>query len=524
MSVDAPLIEELLAPSSLPADHDPLADGILMAHQRDWIDDPAPLKLAAKGRRTGVTYAEMLDATLIAAAARSAGGDNVYYIGDTKEKGLEAIRYVAHFARIVAKETATLEEFLFEDKREDGSSKHIAAYRIRFASGYQVAALSSRPSNIRGLQGVVVIDEAAYHADVALVLDAVNALLIWGGRIRIISTHNGEDNPFNSLIKDTLKGLYDYSIHTIPFSQAVRNGLYERVCLMRGWTATPDGKQAWLDRITRAYGPRQEQRDEELEAIPRKSSGAYLPRALVQNAQIEGVPIVSWAVEETFFLDTDRVRRAELWIKDHLEIPLYSLDPLRETVFGQDFGRSGDLSVIGVAQRDGLRWTAVLQVELRRVSFDVQRLILFWLVERLPRLRRGAMDARGNGQSHAEAAQQKFGLSTIDCVMATPEFYATEFPEYRGALEDRSFLLPASEDVLGDHRLAVLVKGRPTIGEGRAIGSDGEQRHGDSLVAWLLCHAATRADPPATDGYMGARELQDDAPLGGDDDMGRALW
>lgn len=35
---------------------------------------------------------------------------------------------------------------------------------------------------IRGLQGVVVIDEAAYHRDVRAVIDAVNALLIWGGK------------------------------------------------------------------------------------------------------------------------------------------------------------------------------------------------------------------------------------------------------------------------------------------------------------------------------------------------------
>ena len=516
-------IGDLLAPSELPADHDPLAAGILMAHQRDWLDDPAPLKLAAKGRRTGVTYAEMLDATLIAAASRKAGGDNVYYIGDTKEKGLEAIRYVAHFARIVARETAQLEEFLFEDRREDGASKFIAAYRIRFASGYQVAALSSRPANIRGLQGVVVIDEAAFHKDVAQVLDAVNALLIWGGKIRIISTHNGEDNPFNALIKDTRKGLYDYSIHTIPFSQAVRNGLYERVCLMRGWTPGEAGKADWLDRILRAYGPRHEQRDEELEAIPRKSAGAYLPRSLVQHAQTDDAPTVAWAVEEAFFLDPFRERRAEQWFRDHLEVPLSRLDPFRETVFGQDFGRTGDLSVIAVAQRDGLRWVAAMQIELRRVSFDVQRLILFRVVEKLPRLRRGAMDARGNGQSHAEAAQQKFGVSTIDCVMATPEFYATEFPEYRGALEDRSFLLPPGEDVLGDHRLAVLVKGRPTIGDGRTVGSDGEQRHGDSLVAWLLCHAATRSEPPATDGYLGARSLRDEEPLGEAFEE-RALW
>ena len=68
----------------------------------------------------------------------------------------EFIGYVAHFAKIVAKELVDVEEFLFEDQLEDGTSKYISAYRVTFASGFRVEALSSRPENIRGLQGVVV--------------------------------------------------------------------------------------------------------------------------------------------------------------------------------------------------------------------------------------------------------------------------------------------------------------------------------------------------------------------------------
>ena len=70
------------------------------------------------------------------------------------------------------------------------------------ASGFQIVALSSRPENIRGLQGHVIIDEAAFHRNVQAVLDAATALLIWGSRIVIISTHNGTTNAFNQLIKE----------------------------------------------------------------------------------------------------------------------------------------------------------------------------------------------------------------------------------------------------------------------------------------------------------------------------------
>ena len=199
---------ELPRGAQVPDDLDPLADGILMQHQVDWIADKSDLKLAEKGRRTGITFGEALDDTLTAASKRSAGGDNVFYIGDTKDKGREFIGYVAKFAKAIGEDLAAIEEFLFEDQKADGSTRMISAFRIRFASGYRVEALSSRPENIRGLQGIVVIDEAAFHQDVRGVLDAVNALLIWGGKIRVISTHNGVLNPFNELIREARAGYF----------------------------------------------------------------------------------------------------------------------------------------------------------------------------------------------------------------------------------------------------------------------------------------------------------------------------
>lgn len=488
-------IDDLLPRTDLPEGLDPLADGILLKHQKDWIEDDSYLKLGEKGRRTGLTFAEALDDTLTAAASRSAGGDNVFYIGDTKDKGREFIRYVAHFSVIVAKEMASVEEYLFADEQKDGKTKHIAAYRVTFASGFQVVALSSRPANIRGLQGIVVIDEAAFHEDVALVIDAVNALLIWGGKIRIISTHNGDDNPFNQLIAATKAGQYDYSLHRITFSQAVENGLFERVCLKTGDDPTPEAKQAWLNRILRSYGPRIEARDEELEAIPRKSSGVYLPRALVAMAQEEGIPVITWAKGEEWFLDDSRLAEARRWFIDTIKPLIDMLNPLRRSVLGQDFGRDGDLSVINVAQEQGGGlWRTAFQIELRRIPFDVQQYVLFELIKALPLFQQGQLDARGNGQSHAEAAQQKFGPDRIICVKATVQWYAHAFPEYRAALEDRSFILPAGEDIISDHRLVILKNGFPGMSDANNKGSDGEMRHGDSVIASLLSFMATKGE------------------------------
>lgn len=493
-------VEELGLQGELPKDHDPLAEGILMLHQKEWLEDTSDLKIAEKGRRTGITYAEALDDTITAASSVTAGGDNVFYIGDTKEKGLEFIRYVAHFARVVAKELAPYEEFLFADKLESGETKHIAAYRVRFDSGHQVVALSSRPANIRGLQGIVVVDEAGFHQSVDLVLEAVNALLIWGGKIRVISTHNGEDNAFNRLIKDTRKGLYSYKIHHIPFSKAVQNGLYRRVCLMRGWTYSEEAEKEWLEKILKSYGPREEARNEELEAIPRKSSGAYLPRSLVEKAQVDGIPIVSWVKGESWYLDDNRLTEAKTWFADYVKPLLDKLDPKRRHALGQDFARDGDLSVINVAEEiQASNWCTAFQIEMRRIPFDVQRYVLFQILgyQVLGRPLRwtAALDARGNGQAHAEEAQQFFGEDRVLCIKATVSWYAEAFPKYRAALEDRSFLLPPGEDVIADHRLAILVRGNPTVSDQHVQGADGELRHGDGMIAALMCHHATAGAP-----------------------------
>lgn len=61
---------------------------------------------------------------------------------------------------------------------------------VYFDSGFKVQALSSNPSNLRGMQGTVIIDEAAFHDRLAEVLKAALALTMWGAKVRLISTHN----------------------------------------------------------------------------------------------------------------------------------------------------------------------------------------------------------------------------------------------------------------------------------------------------------------------------------------------
>jgi phage FluMu gp28-like protein len=151
-------------------------------------------------------------------------------------------------------------------------------------------------------------------------------------------------------------------------------------------------------------------------------------------------------------------------------------------------------------QADGpRRWRTGFLVELRNLPFDIQAMVTDYILENLPLFHHAKFDARGNGQSHAEKAMQKFGASRIECVMATPAWYSEQFPKYKQAYEDRSIVVPRSEDIIADHRMVQLVRGRPTMADGRARGSDGGQRHGDSAIAGLMAWAAAtmEAPPPA---------------------------
>jgi phage FluMu gp28-like protein len=152
------------------------------------------IAVCEKGRRTGITFAQALSDTITAAFCQGRRRRQRVVHGRHQEKGLEFIGYVAKFAPIIAQGQASrIEQHIFQDQQPDGTSRQIQAFRVRFASGFRITALSSRPENIHGLQGVVDLDEAALHKDVAKVLESATALLIWGGRIRVVHPPRQEE-------------------------------------------------------------------------------------------------------------------------------------------------------------------------------------------------------------------------------------------------------------------------------------------------------------------------------------------
>ena len=480
----------------------PLAEvpALLLPYQARWHADLSVVRLFEKSRRVGASWG--CYAAEGALEAARANGMSQFYMGTNYAMAAENIGDVAFWARAFgfALGAIDVQREIQHIQIEDQSGavirnekRDILRYRVQFGSGHVYEALSAAPYNWRGRQGHARIDEAAFMDDLAEVVKGALAFRLWGGRISIASTHHGDENPFNQFVREIRAGKLPWSLHRIDFDGALREGFYRRVCLIRGW----DWSQAAEDQYRAdAYAdyPDPAAADEELGAIPRAGSGAYFSRILIEQCQSPDVPVLRWTAPQEFVTDPQRLQKTDDWIAEHL-LPVLAALPGLRSVYGQDFGRSGDLSVTWVLQQHApTLWRQAIGLELRNMPFDVQARVRDCVLGLLPLWSHACFDARGNGQSHAESAMQKYGAARVTCVMVTPAWYAEQFPPYRALFEDRAIVVQAGEDVIADHRRVVLAAGRPTMDAGRDKGADGGFRHGDSAVAGVMCSAAIRAE------------------------------
>lgn len=485
-----------------PANDDGLP--ILLGYQGRWVADRADVKVAEKSRRIGLTWAEAFDCVTIAAAEKSAGGMNCFYIGYNFEMAREFIAASAMWAKHLhqAVAEAASGEFVFRESGRDGETREIKAFRITFASGFSIIALPSRPRSLRGMQGVVILDEAAFHDDLSGMVKAAMALLMWGGKVRIISTHFGTANTFNELVQDIRGGRKPYKLHTITLDQALADGLYRRICTARGIAWSEEGQTKWRADLIANYAPNDQ---EELFCIPSEGGGAYFTLAALELAASKDVPIVRWRAEDAFarLPDEQRKKAALLWSAVDLALALKRLSPNDPSAIGVDFARSGDLTVMWLFQTDrNNRRRTGLVVELRNIPFTEQETVCAALATGAPRFQAMKLDATGNGAYLAERMQQRFGVERVEAVKLSADWYIDNFPRLKAAIDDRTADLPDDRDVFADFRLVKLVNGVPRVPEGERTPDRGEkrdQRHGDSAIAAVLAYAASRAAPWSAD-------------------------
>jgi phage FluMu gp28-like protein len=350
---------------------------------------------------------------------------------------------------------------------------------------------------------------------------------MWGSKVRLISTHNGIDNIFNQIISDSRAGKKRYSIHSIPLEKACSEGLYKRICQITRKTWNQSAEDEWTAGLLKDTAT-EEDALEEYGCVPKSGSGVYIKRTLIERAMVadRSIPILRWTAPKDYEIKTETARLQIItdWCDSVLQ-PLLTADVLDRNcrhVLGEDFARKGDLTVLcPLTIYSNLTKRVPFVVELANAPYETQRIVVFYLLTRLPRFTAAAFDATGNGGYLAEAARLKWGTEMIDCVMLNTPWYREWMPKLKAAFEDDDIEIPRHEDILSDLNKIQVRNGVPQIEKGSGKGSDGQQRHGDFAVALAMAVRASWMDggsidlidlPPKGD-LWGHADEEDDSPI-----------
>ena len=494
-----------------------MKEAIFLKYQTEWRKDNSALKVCEKSRRIGISWTEAGDSVLYSAA--SSGGDTLY-IGYNKDMTLEFMDDCRFFANLFNVAAQDMEEDIFEDEKKD-----ILKYTIRFTSGNKITALSSEPTNLRSKgrpRQRIIIDEAAYVEDLRRLLKAAYALTMWGGNIHIISTHNGEDNPFNELIEDIRKGANDGIVHTYDLNRALQDGLFKKICNVNKKEYSYAAELHWKETLLKRY---RDNAEEELYCKPSKGGGIWLSRFLIQNCMSPDIPVIRLEKQDDFSEVPIEKREDEIreWCIDHLKYLIQSIE--KPLYIGEDFARNRNYtSIVPLEQMQNTQLRAPFVLELWNIPFRQQEQILFYLIDNTEKFAGACLDARGNGAQLAEAMRDTYGKDYIDTVQLSDKWYAEWMPVYKAAFEDNSIVLPQDDAIIEDHRSIRKIKGIPKIIQRQKAKSESKsesrkkQRHGDSAIAGALSLCAAHQFIYSDTSILHAGQSESEKILRGYDD------
>lgn len=453
---------------------------ILLKYQKKWLGDDAKVCVWEKSRRIGASYVEALKACLSAMLNKQDGGMSTYYLSYSKEMTRQFVKDAAYWAKMLDVACSELEEVVLKDDEKD-----ITVYRITFDSGFEICGLPSTPHSLRSKQGRVVIDEAAFVEDLEELIKAAMALQMWGGSVSLLSTHNGDDNPFNDLIKEIHEAKKDYSLHRTTIDDALEQGLFKRICLVKKEEWSEEKEAEWRSQLIKDYG---EGADEELFCIPRTSGSRYFPQSLIDSVKAD-VPVFRFAESDAFTFEAEwkRERKIKKCFKEIKPLLESTQNPV---VFGEDFARSGDLTVIWLDEIISEQESKSLCViELRNMPFAQQWQMIQLICNTLQDFQGAAFDGRGNGQMIAEYAAQEWP-GYVYQVMLSRKWYAENFPHLKSDFEDKTTTVADDTFIKDDFKAVKVVQGVPLITE--RSGGKRDKRHGDACIAKLMANFAKR--------------------------------
>ena len=444
-----------------------------LPYQKRWIQDDSPMKLYAKSRRIGITYATSYRAN--AKCLRKPG----FTQWVTSRDELTAREFVTDYVAKWAKASNVVCKGLAGDRFEVVDELHgIRAFAVDYSNGSRIISLSSTPEAFAGKGGDVLIDEADLHKDSGKVIDMALPCTTWGGQLEMVSAlsvDGGPATPFYKMLEDARRGNpMGWSLHETTIEDAVREGFVRRLSAVTG---TPLDDDAWLASM-RAKCRTQDAWDTQYMLKPNTAAGALLPYDLIAACEVTA----SGAGQSA---------RSASGQDEAVNAPVYA---------GYDVGRKKDLGVWFELSRVGdVLWQTKYRVFDRapfRAQFD-------FIANRLRvsrNLVRLCIDATGMGMMLAEELQNLFGRYRVEAVnFSAPVKEALAMP-LKAAFEDRRIRIASDPEIRED--LHKVKKTTTAAGNIRFEGERDDSGHSDRFWALALAVHAASGDDTGPSGIL----------------------
>ena len=447
-----------------------------LPYQRRWILDDSRMKLYAKSRRVGITYATSFRVN--DKCLRRPG--TVQWV--TSRDEFTAREFITGYvAKWAAAANVVCRGLAGEHAVVVDPLHGIRAYTAEYGNGSRVISLSSTPEAFAGKGGDILIDEADLHKDSGRVIDMALPCTTWGGQLEMVSAlsvDGSAESPFCRMLHEAEHGAnaMGWSLHETTIEDAVREGFVRRLSAVTG---TPLDDDAWLASM-RAKCRTQDAWDTQYMLKPNTAAGALLPYDLIAACEVSADEIAA------------QIRAVAEQGAAATPLAVYA---------GYDVGRKKDLGVWFELSRVGdVLWQTKYRV-FDRVPFRAQFDFIANRLRVSRNLVRLCIDATGMGMMLAEELQNLFGRYRVEAVnFSAPVKEALAMP-LKAAFEDRRIRIASDPEIRED--LHKVKKTTTAAGNIRSEGERDDSGHSDRFWALALAVHAASGDDTGPSGIFG---------------------
>ncbi len=410
----------------------------LYDYQKNWLTDKSRFKIGMFARQTGKTFITTLEIVLACLQAEIEGKATKWLIiSRSLRQAKEAMQDVYQHVQVMDTFYKAYQWHI------PTGEKNIMEWQL--PHGSRVIALPANADTIRGYSSNVLLDEFAFHQDLASIWSAVFPIISSGKRMLIVSTPNGTNNYFYEIMtnKQNL-----WSRHIVDIYQAKQGGLPRDIKEM---------KKAVLD----SYVWQQE-----YELKWQQEGESWIAKELIKLVQdpLAGVP-TAYEGNECFI--------------------------------GVDIARRNDFFVIVVLEKcQGVLWCREI-IAMQNTSFQEQADLLSNCIYKY-NVVSVCMDQTGMGEMPVEEAKKKHGNMIQGILMTQKKKYDLAVIG-KMHFEQETSKLPCDrileEDIQSIRRKVAL------NGEVQLYTERTKQGHGDRAWALLLATQAASGREEITYNY-----------------------